>query len=64
MNVKAIYDNNFRDKFGDDTNNAIRRVVAHGQHVLKWPSLKTKVFLNVSSDFHYINERWSVNDDV
>ena len=64
MNVKAIYDNNFRDKFGDETNNAIRRVIAHGQHVFKWPSLKTKVFLNVSSDFQYINERWSANDDL
>ncbi len=62
--VKTIYDDNWRDKFGDDTNNAIRRVIAHGQQIFKWPTLKTKIFLNVSSDFQYVSERWSANDDL
>jgi hypothetical protein len=63
-NVKAIYDNNFLDKFGEDTRNAIRRIVAHAQHVFKWPSLTTKIFLNVSSDFQHINERLSANNKL
>jgi len=64
LNVRAIYDDNFLDMFGADTNNTIRRVVAHAQHVFKWQSLKTKIYLNVSSDFQYVSERWSANDDL
>ena len=62
--MKAIYDDNFRDKFGDDIKNAIRRVVAHAQHMFKWPSLTTKIFLNVSSDFQYIKERLSADNKL
>ena len=64
VNIKTIYDDNFKDKFGADAENAIRRILAHTQHVWKWPTLTTKVIFNVSSNVTYIKERWNANDKL
>jgi hypothetical protein len=63
-NLKVFYDDKFFEKFGADTNNSIRRVVAHAQHVFKWPSLTTKIYFNISSDFKHIKERWSAGEKL
>ena len=41
--VKIRYDENFKAKFGADSVNTIRRVVAQAQNMWKWPSLTTSV---------------------
>ena len=64
MKVKAICDANFVAKFGSDTNNAVRRVVAHAQHVYKWPSLKTKIIFDVSPGVQTIEEKLTAGEDM
>ena len=55
-NIKVFYDVKFSQKFGADVANAIRRILAHAQHVLKWPTLTTKVILNAAYGIQPIPE--------
>ncbi len=49
MNVAMYYDQTFKAKFKTVTESikAMRRVVAHAQNLFYWPSLTTRVRLNV-----------------
>ena len=63
-NIKVFYDLNFAAKFGADVKNVVRRVLAHTQHVLKWPSLTTKVILNPVYDVVPIPEYLNASSSV
>ena len=65
MNVKVFYDANWRQKFGDDSKNAAKRVIVHAQHVLKWSnSLTTKIWLNLDPVMVPISEALVANDSL
>jgi len=47
IKLKLSYDDNWKDKFGADSVNAIRRVVAHAQAVWKWASAPSKMIFDI-----------------
>jgi hypothetical protein len=49
MNVAMYYDQTFKAKYVTPTEsiNAMRRVVAQAQNMFYWPSLTTRIRLNV-----------------
>lgn len=63
-NIRVYYDDNFDEKFGSDAKNAIRRILAHTQHVWKWPSLTTKVIFKFDPVVTLIHERWTANHSL
>lgn len=63
--MKAYYDDNFRNKFGDDgAKNAVRRILAHTQHMWKWESITTKLIFNVNSEIDYLKGDWEVGRNL
>ena len=59
LKVKAIYDDNFKGKFGDDVVNAARRVLAQAQNFWKLrDSLTTEVNFKVDPNVDYIPGKW------
>jgi len=65
LRVKAIYDDNFKEKFGDDTANAARRVLAQAQNLFKLrDSLTTEVILTVDPNVAYIPGKWVAGNDL
>ena len=62
-NLKGYYDDNFSKMFGSDAKNAVRRILAHTQHMWKWPSLTTKLFFNVSNDIAYKSGNWIAGEN-
>ena len=65
-NIKVFYDTNFAAKFGTGSGsvNAIRRILAHTQHILKWPSLITKVVFNAVYGVEPINEKLNASEPL
>lgn len=65
LNVKVFFDSNWKQKFGNDSENAAKRVIVHAQHVLKWSnSLTTKIWLNLDQKMVYIPEPLAANDKL
>ena len=65
LKVKVIYDDNFKGKFGDDTVNAARRVLAQAQNAFMWKdSLTTVVKFKVDSNVDYHAGKWVAENDM
>ena len=48
--MRIRYDDNFKAKFGADSENTIRRVMAQAQNIWKWKeTLTTQVIFNIES---------------
>jgi len=47
MNVGAHYEQTFKARFGSQSVNTMRRVLAQSQNIYYWPSLTTRIRLNV-----------------
>ena len=47
LKVKMNYDQNFGQKFGNDTLNVIRRLADHATNIFLWPSLAQPLHLEV-----------------
>ena len=47
MTMKLWYDQLFKIRFGNDSVNAMRRVIAQTQTLYMWPSLNTTIVLTV-----------------
>ena len=63
--MKAIYDDNFKGKFGDDVVNAARRVLAQAQNFWKLrDSLTTEVNFKVDPNVDYIPGKWVAERDL
>lgn len=65
MKVKVIYDDNFKRKFGVDSVNTARRVLAQAQNIFMWKdSLTTIIKLKVDNNVdHYVGE-WIADEDM
>jgi hypothetical protein len=65
MKVKVFYDDNFKAKFGDDSVNAARRVMAQAQNVFRWKeSLTTEIIFKIDNSVDYIPGKWIASKDV
>jgi len=62
--VKIRYDENFKDKFGSDAVNVIRRVVAQAQNIWKWPSLTTSVTFQFDPNVEAVRGRFVADTDI
>ena len=63
--MKVFFDSNWKQKFGNDSENAAKRVIVRAQHVLKWSkSLTTKIWLNVDPQMVPISEPLAANDKL
>ncbi len=47
MNVGAYYDQTFKARFQGESLNTMRRVLAQAQNIYYWPSLTTRIRMNV-----------------
>ena len=54
--MKLHYDPALYKKFGEDSKNMARRVMAHAQNAFLWKSLTTKVIFKVHPDVHQVEE--------
>jgi hypothetical protein len=65
MSVKIRYDDNFKGKFGDDTINSVRRVMAfaQAQYMLK-DTLTTTINLDIDPIVEYIPGKWVADKDL
>jgi hypothetical protein len=65
MSVKVRYDDNFKEKFGEDSINSARRVMAfaQAQFMLK-DSLTTTIDLDIDPDVEYIPGKWVAGKDM
>ena len=60
-----VYDDNFKGKFGDDTVNTARRVLAQAQNVFMWKdSLTTTVKFKVDENVEYHAGKWFAKTDL
>ena len=64
MKLKLGYDDNWNQKFGSDSINAIRRVMAHAQNVWKWPSAPAKVIFDVDPDVRHLPGQWTAANSM
>jgi len=62
--LKIRYDQNFADKFGADSVNTIRRIVAQAQNIWKWPSLTTSVTFVIDGAVDAVKGRFVAEDDI
>ncbi len=59
------YDENFKAKFGADSVNAARRVLAQAQNIWKWKdSLTTTVTFQIDPNVEAIRGRFVAEDDL
>jgi len=65
MSVKIRYDTNFQTKFGADTLNSVRKVMAfaQAQFMLK-DSLTTTITLDIDPNVEYIPGKWIADKDM
>ena len=63
LKIKAFYDDDFRKQFGNDSENAIRRMLAQAQNVFRYESLTSKVIFKVQS-IEYLSGSWSPPNDM
>ena len=64
IKLKLNYDDNWKDKFGADSINAIRRVVAHAQAIWKWSSAPSKLLFDIHPEVTQISGRWTAQDSL
>ena len=65
LRVKAIYDDNFKEKFGADVVNTARRVLAQAQSLYKLrDSLTTEINFKVDPEVDYVPGRWVASTDL
>jgi len=62
--LKIRYDQNFAAKFGADSVNTIRRVVAQAQNIWKWPSLTTSVTFVIDNSIDAVAGRFVAETDI
>jgi hypothetical protein len=65
MSVKVRYDTNFQKKFGNQTLNTVRKVMAfaQAQFMLK-ASLTTTITLDIDPNVEYIPGKWVADNDL
>ena len=60
LKIRIRYDSKFKAKFGDDSENVIRRIMAHAQNIWKWKeTLTTQLIFNIES-IEYKAGDWNV----
>jgi hypothetical protein len=65
LRVKVRYDENFKAKFGDDSVNAVRRVMAHAQNIWMWKaSLTTTVTFQIDPEVDAIPGKYVAETDL
>jgi hypothetical protein len=65
MSVKVRYDDNFRDKFGEDTINSVRKVMAFAQaQFMLQDSLTTTITLDIDPNVEYVSGKWVAEKDM
>ncbi len=57
--IKLHYDESWAERFGNDSVNAARRVMAHAQNIWMWPSLTTKVIFDIDPEVKAQPGRWT-----
>jgi len=62
--VKIRYDENFKAKFGTESVNTIRRIVAQAQNIWKWPSLTTSVTFQIDPSVDAVAGRFVAGTDI
>ena len=60
--MKVYYDEGWAARFKQDSVNAVRRVMAHFQNILMWPSLTTKVYLDINPDVRALPGTWNTSE--
>jgi len=65
LRIKVRYDENFKAKFGADSVNVARRVLAQAQNIWKWKdSLTTTVTFQIDPNVEAIRGRFVAEDDL
>ena len=58
------YDRSWYNKFGSDSVNAMRRVVAQAQNLFYWPSLTTKLSLVIIQERSAVFGSWAADHSL
>ena len=61
MKLKLSYDDAWREKFGADSVNAIRRVLAHAQTMWKYPTAPAKLYFDIDPEVRQLPGRWTTS---
>ena len=65
MPVKVRYDTNFKNKFGNETLNTVRKVMAFAQaQFMLIGSLTTTITLDIDPNVEYIPGKWVADTDL
>ena len=65
LRIKVRYDENFKAKFGADSLNVVRRVMAQAQNIWKWKdSLTTTVTFQIDPTVEPIRGRFVADTDL
>ena len=62
--MKLAYDDNWKDKYGADSINAMRRVLAHAQNLWKFPSVPAKLYFDIDPDVRQLPGRWTTSGSM
>jgi hypothetical protein len=62
LDVELNFDSAFKEKFGEDSYNAARRVATHSTNMFQWPSLSTQLTWTISEVFA-IDQHWEANSE-
>ena len=62
--LTLTYDSSWYNKFGSDSVQAMRRVVAQAQNLLYWPSLTTKFTLKIKEERAATFASWTADKSM
>lgn len=64
VSVKIRYDQNFKDHFGGESINTIRKVVTHAQNMWRWPSLTIPITFDFDPSVDAVSGRFVAKTDL
>jgi hypothetical protein len=64
ITLKVNYDDNWNQKFGADSINAMRRCLAHAQNIWMWPSAPSKMIFKVDPDVRQLPGTWTASGSM
>ena len=63
LKIRIRFDDLFKAKFGNESENVIRRIMAHAQNTWRWKeSLTTELLFDIES-VEYMPGNWNVQTD-
>ena len=64
MKLKLSYDDAWNEKYGAESLNAIRRVLAHATSFWRYPTVPAKLYFNVDPDVRQLPGRWTTSGSL